>query len=142
MTVDDHIKAITKDGKKSWLVIKGVRLNYEPPRNENGQPLNLNIPDRESISIDRFAFQVDGFTQLDAEIIGDDSLKILSNTSQVWERRRGNFDEDDAFRGDEFRCGESVNWNQMRNAIRKYIELSCKRANNYYEIEWDEILGE
>lgn len=85
--------------------------------------------------MDRFAFQVDGFTQWDAEIVPE-GLRVLSNSSLERTSKRS-VDEDDAFRHTDFYPNSVITWTRARQAIREYISLSRQRLNgNLEEIKW------
>ena len=133
MTVDEQIAAVTEDGKKSWLIVSGQRYDFDPPRNEKGWPLRL---PGERKPMDRFAFQVDGFTTIDAEILPDDTLRIIHNGC-----REKHYPEDAAFLGDEFTPGQVVTWLAFRKALRRWVELSNQRVNREYETEWETEIG-
>lgn len=134
MNIDEQIAAITKDGKSSWLIITGNRFDFDPLRNHNGCPLGLG----HRKPMDRFALQVDGFTTIDAEIMLDDTIRILYNGC-----REQHYAEDDAFMGDEFLPGKAVDWLTFRRALRRYVEMSWRRVNPLYEVYWDtQLVGE
>lgn len=118
---EEQLKQLNKIGAKSWLIANCKVLEYDASlRDSRGRPLN-GVPGK---PMNRFVFQVDGFTTIDAEIAENEQyFQILSNRCLDL-----SYPEDSAFCNEQFVPGMLVNWELFAKHLREWVELSNQRV--------------
>lgn len=118
---------------KTWLIVRVEVVDYDLKRRaeSSGVPMAPTSEDDYIRGVERLRLQVDGFTQVDALVEGDD-LKILGNACLAHlEGLEGNYakaSENNAFIN--FQLGKVVSWDDFCEAVEQYVQLSVDRLTN------------
>ena len=124
-TIHERLKEINIIGKKSWLVVTADVRNYDPPRNEHGLPLNVIIGETANTPREtpRFRFKIDGFVFLEANVVNDHKLLVISNQFQ-----KLNYPEDQAFANKWYAPNRLFTWSRFLVSLNAYVEMSNLRC--------------
>lgn len=121
----DVLEWFESQGKRSWLILSASVYAHKPQRDEKGNPMALfgsyiaeGVP-RQS----RLCIQSDGFTQLELEILEDETFRVLCNKCMD-----NHYYEDRAYAGEKFAVGNIVTLQDVKDAFLVYVSSSNDRA--------------
>lgn len=123
----NRLKKAKAVARKSWLVVDCEIVDYDFPRNEIGQHLNVSP---HPVYWPRFRLTCDGFTQFDARVLPSGNLKILYNRHLDSPA----YPEDNAFQFAGFRRGQVVKWEKFFKHFIAYVEISNLRVTHH--VHW------
>lgn len=127
------MKEVEAIGKTSWLVFNVVQSNFDPYRDEKGRPMNMGFAPIEFVEkpMDRMMIQVDGFTQIDFEVLDTNRLRVIYNGFQNRSGAAG-FYEDRAFQRVDYMANCIVTWDDLKERVNEWAWYS----NNCPGLPW------